>query len=580
MKRQTLAYGLLSFVAVSMMTGCVDDKYDLTDIDTTSRFTVDDLTVPINLEKITLKNVIDIDEDDNLIKQETVDGELIYTIVQSGSIASTEFKLGSVNVNKVDFNPLKIKPNITGFPSGVTIPELQGFFPLSFGDNGDEGLQQYNFKFENIDKNIKSIDTIATSPISIDVTLGIPSSLLNGDNKINFTDLSIVLPKGLSVVSCNVFGASSDNVLTIPRLQVEKNGKAHLALTADTLAMNKEIGENRMLDISGPFGIRKANIDFDVKNIVIPENFAIDIEYSVSGFSVKSFTGKVDYDMGDLSIEPITLNDLPDFLNNPKTNIIIDNPLILVTIQNPVGKYGLQGKGIINLESNFSNGSVAHYGNFDLTGEESRLAFCSDLKNSSVPSGYQPVEIKDLDKILTNGDSGLPSSISVKISDLNFNGTAEDLPIGEKIGDASGEYTFKAPFAFGEGTKIFYNTTESGWGSDDLDKLNINNLQLSATCTSDLPVDISLEVKPIDKNGDIIEVEEQSSFIIPAHCVDKEVGLTLKGKGGKPIKDFDGVIFEAVVEQKSNDAQALGPNIELDLTNIRITVSGYYETDF
>ena len=51
MNRQFLVNGLLSITAVSMMTGCVDDKYDLNDIDTTSRFTVDNLTVPIICRK-------------------------------------------------------------------------------------------------------------------------------------------------------------------------------------------------------------------------------------------------------------------------------------------------------------------------------------------------------------------------------------------------------------------------------------------------------------------------------------------------------------------------------------------------
>lgn len=580
MKRQTLANGLLSFVAVSLMTGCVDDKYDLTDIDTTSRFTVDNLTVPINLDKITLKNVIDIDDDDDLIKQENVNGELVYTIMQSGSIESTEFQLGSVDVKKIDIESVTIKPSLPGISSGVAIPELKDTFPLSFGTNGEDGLKQYSFKFNNIDKSIQSIDTIATSPISIDVILSIPSELLNGDNKICFTDLNIILPEGLSVVRSNVYSASVKNVLTVPELFVEKDGKAHLELVADALAVNKVIGEDRMFDLSGPIGIKKADITFDAKNIEIQNDFAIGIQYFISGFSIKSFTGKVDYNMGDLSIDPISLNDLPDFLNNPQTNIIINDPLILVTIQNPVGKYGLKGTGIINLESNFGHDAIPHLGNFDLTGDESKIAFCSDVNKSAVPSGYQAVKINDLDKILTNGNSGLPSSITVKVSNLNFTGTARNLPIGEKIGDASGDYTFKAPFAFGEGTKIYYNTTEDGWGSDDLDKLSIDSIQVKGICTSKLPVDLSLTVKPIDKNGHIIPVAEQSSFIVPANCVNKEVGLTLRGKDGNPIKDFDGVIFEAIIEQKSEDARALGPNIELDLTDLRITVGGYYETDF
>lgn len=44
------------------LSACVDDGYDLSNIDTTSRFRVDELVIPMNLDVITLNSVIEIDE--------------------------------------------------------------------------------------------------------------------------------------------------------------------------------------------------------------------------------------------------------------------------------------------------------------------------------------------------------------------------------------------------------------------------------------------------------------------------------------------------------------------------------------
>ncbi len=39
--------------AVVGLTGCVDDKYDLSDIDTTTRIQVNDLVLPVNIDAVT-----------------------------------------------------------------------------------------------------------------------------------------------------------------------------------------------------------------------------------------------------------------------------------------------------------------------------------------------------------------------------------------------------------------------------------------------------------------------------------------------------------------------------------------------
>lgn len=49
-----LSAGTLAAIA---LTACVDDKYDLSDIDTTVQVEVNDLTLPVNIDPFTMSSI-------------------------------------------------------------------------------------------------------------------------------------------------------------------------------------------------------------------------------------------------------------------------------------------------------------------------------------------------------------------------------------------------------------------------------------------------------------------------------------------------------------------------------------------
>lgn len=60
--------------ALPLLAGCVNDDYDLSDIDTTTRVSVNDLILPVNIDAITLGDVISVDEDSR-IKPVIINGQ-------------------------------------------------------------------------------------------------------------------------------------------------------------------------------------------------------------------------------------------------------------------------------------------------------------------------------------------------------------------------------------------------------------------------------------------------------------------------------------------------------------------------
>lgn len=587
MYRKPLAIGVLSLAAVAMTTGCVDDKYDLSDIDTTTRLTVDNLTVPLNVSTIHLKDVIDLDDNDNIEKIEIAPGDTVYAIVKGGKIEPTEFSLQTVHVNEPEIMGSKFHINLPSIPNipGVTVDIPEQIIKLP-----DQPLQDYKFNLK-VDQALRKLYNVKSQePIEIKVVLKVPSSLIGTNNKVSFQNIHLTLPWGL--ITDNKDYNIKDGKIVIDEIPVAQDGTAIFSFKATGLDMlGTGTVENEELNIKGKVGIDEAKIVVKFNEISnIPSTADITADYYVSAFDLATFSGSVKYTMDDIKIDPIELTGLPDFLDDKETNLVIANPQILVSLNNPVSKYGLEGTGTIGLSSVFNNGDTIKNESalFTLTGDETKLAFCTPAET------YDSVGFEGLKYVLSAEykegkeiefvNDGLPKEIQVNIHDIIFESdTVKNFPLGN-IGSASGDYEFKAPLGFGVGTKVVYETTEDGWSDDTLDDVNITKIHLKANCTTNLPVGIQLSVYPVEKidgKTHIIPVTEDSGkFEVPAKAKNEPIELYIEGKNG-PIKNLDGIEFRAIVEQNNeNNTNALGPNLEITLDDLRITVDGYYETDF
>ncbi|MCM1490455.1 MAG: hypothetical protein NC095_06485 [Muribaculum sp.] len=551
--KSLLIRGLLPVASCMLITSCTDDKYDLTDIDTTSRFTVNNLTVPINLSEIKIKDVINLEDNENI---SVING--VYAIHRDGNFKSEEFSIAPIHVVSQPINPSDINISVPdshdelkGFD--IIIPEsLNSTFDISMKNVDDALVELSGFK--------------TTDAIEVEMNFSIPQSIFANSSNSYLSGVTVKLPTGLQTTDKNYDPESG--VLNISTLKFDSNGGAAYVMSAYGMDLyGKGKLENHDLMISDKIGIVSGNIHFDSYGSSNPNVFQIHTEYSVSGFDVASVSGEIDYKMDDINIDPITLSGLPDFLDSPETEIRIANPYIRLKINNPIGKYNVDGYGQINLTSNFSGGNVTEAkGDIFIIGKDGF-------------DGY--VQIPGLVDILTNDKSGgLPKSISVGLGNTVFSGIVSDFPLAHEFDRASGEYEFTAPFEFASPSLIIYETTEDGWASEDLDKVNIERINVTAMCATDLSVSVQLSVFPIDKNGNIIPVKEDSNkFQVPPFGSNDPVTLHIEGING-PIHGFDGILFRAVVRQDEATTQPIGPENMISLQNVKITVDGYYETDF
>lgn len=566
-----LIRGVLPAAALSIATGCVDDKYDLTDIDTTSRFTVDNLTIPVNLETISLDDVVNLDDNENISKI-IIDGKEVYAIKKAGNINSDEISINDIHVDAPTIPSTSVGLELPSIISEGTVPPFDVAIPLSTEE-------EYTIEMNDLDTSLITLNDVKTAqPINVALELSIPGNIMShGINMASYKNLCVRLPWGLYTDDANY--DRNTGLYHINELEIGADGKSTVTFQAYGLGlMDKGTISDSRLEIKGKVGIQSGSIHFNLNDTNVPSLFDLTANYRVSAFDIASFSGNIDYRMDNIDIAPISLSALPDFLNNPETEIRIANPSITILINNPVGTYGLRGGGVISLTSRFSGGNTteARSDRFSIDRDGAKISF------GSPTDGFPEfVDFHNLGNILANSNSGgLPDEITVRLEDMGFSGSVVDFPIGTGLGSANGDYGFTAPLGFGNPSRIVYETTEDGWGGDDLDDLYINRLKIRAVCTTNVPLGIELNVTPVDKNGNLIPVKEPKNLKVSPNCKDEEVYIEITGADG-PIRDLDGVRFRAIITQDNdNNTQPIGPDLQIRLSNVRANVDGYFETDF
>lgn len=587
--KQILLRGGIPLVAMTALTGCIDDNYDLSDIDTTSQFKVNDLVLPFNLDPITLGDIIEI-KDGEQIKEITVNGKTFYAVQESGSFKSDPINIPGFHTDAPQLAPATLEFQLGGGSRNATKAPANA---LTLGIKNPIN-KQVVYSASNIDSSIKEITDLFTDDLSIalDFTAS-PEVVQLAD--VELTDLTLDLPKGLTVESIvPETGSYNDGRLIIPSLKLE-DGKALLYLKATAInlpANNSGIDyESHTLNLSTEVNIESANLVVTPKDDApadLPSEVSLDIDYSISPLDVTAVSGKIQYLLeGDaLKISPISLSNIPDFLSGDGTNLILANPQIYLSVNNPVADEQLGYQTGLQLTAIRENGEdkVFNLDNgyfrvgFD-KGPEGPYNFClSPDMPANVPSAYanpEHVAFSDLGYVISG--NGIPQSIDIKLVEPQvYEQDVTAFALNQNLEALSGEWEFLAPLALKDGSdaKIVYTDVVDGWGSDDLDKLTIERLEVNMNVTNATPLAAVLTGYPIDRNGNQISGVTIDGAEIPGGANGTPVTLHISGA----VKNLDGIRFTATVTPA--DGNALSPDQSITLSDIKAKVSGNYTTDF
>lgn len=576
-------------------TGCVDNDYDLSDIDKTTQIKINDLTLPINLDKITLNDIIDTDGSE--IKIVNLDGKEVYAVSQQGSFESDKIEIGGFTASPRQISNVQVKLRTNDYTSPGTRADVPSEVTTKFTLSESE-KQTVDIAASDINDAIVSVSELGCEDTSISMSL--TTTGLSSSTTLKFNKIVINFLKGLIIKSkpSNIDYDPASGVLTVTNLDCPGH-KATISMV--TSGVNLEMAGVKIKDKSIDYRSEVNLVEAEMEMVsqltpgtqVSPEIvFTMDTE--IGAFVSNKFTGVLKYSVegSGLNINPIDLSDLPDFLNDDQTDLKLYNPQLYIGINNPVATYGLEfrsgfeitsvnkdGEHIYSLDNGESVTVDADKGingpyNFVLSPAMPAKPLTDYAQNLKL------VKFTDLSNVLSG--NGLPSQIKIDLVDPCLpEQKVENFMLNTEISNFKGNYDFIAPLALERGSKIVYVHSEEGWGDDTLKDLTITNFTLTADATNDLPLNANLKVVPLYKNDFNDESEEAKPIAgvsgettLEGGKTDQPISISLKGD----IKNLDGIKITATVNPASTDAMA--PNQTISLKNIKVTVSGNYETNF
>lgn len=338
MKKELKAL-LLTLPFACSLVSCINNDYDLSDIDTTVGIAVNDLVIPVNLDKITLGDVLDL-EDDSQIKE--VNG--IYAVVKDGTFSSDEIEIPSFSAPAPSIEPI----------SSVLSIDVESFAKASLRTGNK--VAKYPITDANTSFMYHSDDVseyiIAAYAFDLNSSLNV-DIIINGldgiTNSFEIENLSIQLPAGMKAVSDKGVYDEETGVLNLGNVTGQNN---RFSFKVDFSRVDVEksgaLLKDGKFDFSGEISVKTGDIaiyddNFESGMTVadLPEEVEFKGNATMSDMSVSTFDGVVCYNIDGIDVDPISMTDIPDILNQTGTNIILDNPQIYVSMNNPVADMGL-----------------------------------------------------------------------------------------------------------------------------------------------------------------------------------------------------------------------------------------------
>lgn len=332
--------------------------------------------------------------------------------------------------------------------------------------------------------------------------------------------------------------------------------------------------------------INDININLDVEI----EKAQIKTLHGIYGGEIEKIEETFELDFGE-DLDFLRNEDNTITLADPQIEIILDNP-VCVPMDVSLQILGKDESGVAIPTSEIITTFSILPANYDdvtgeITPEQTKLFFTTDAANSK--QGYQNVVIENLANLLEQ----LPNSIDFKIEPVINTDKTHHIDISKPL-TFEGAYSVIVPLKF-ENFNMCYNDTISGLqGSlgETLDMFTNVSLRAKMNIINTIPLGLSLSVKPLDENGNLVEdleigdvnimagnggkiISNDATAVLPEA---QPIELFIRSKTGN-FSELDKLSF-SIVAAADHTAGSIGLMGEqgIKISNIVFEVSGDFET--
>ena len=594
MKKQLLR--LLPVAAVLLTASCTDDQYDISNVDTESRFTAKGLVVPLNMSPIMLDNIISLNEDGDVKKDEKGN----YYFYKKGK---EPFESDNINVKKIKIT----KPADISQTVNVTIvldPKIQEKWETyadkkiadikadaalmsQVGLTEDKEIikvdvndkKSFNMNSTDIDDRITKIDKLGIDPLtlSIDVKLNNLQAVVD---KVGVKGLQVNLPLGMTVTNItdrgtdaytpatgllnygdtDIYGQKTIevNVSELTYSDMESDG-AKFDANAHTFTYNKECEVKGTATITFKDLKGTATLN-DIKNAV-GASYSCDVKFG-DDLVVNSFSGGINYKVEDINIDPVEIKNLPEILQDPGTSLEVTNPQLYLAISNPFKDNNITATATLSITGNST---------FEKTltlDKKENMKVLSPKNESLYYRTFDWESFPKLGEILSGAK--IPDALTIKVLNPALKAdNVTDFELGKIHKGFKGTWEFYSRLSLTENTKVKYTKVWDDWGSKDLNGLTVEKAVVTFNFNKDVVLDAeSITFTLLGKTGKLVGTTTD----VKGNA--NEISVTMSDG---PIKDIYGGKLEVKLKGQGKE---INTNQKIEISNLRMKVDGYYDKEF
>lgn len=487
---------------------CVNDKFDLSDIDSTVAFGSEELQLPSSsTQEVVLDDLLDLDDSETVV----TDSNGYYQIKKDGgeidpvhaSVARSRISQESTLAVPVRIDLGSLPASFDLIPTGTELPGTGGTI--------EQEIQVFNFKGEHPEE----VKALTMTEMEGTVSLKV---MFNADLQsylTHFTDMSLEFPPYMdinidsSTPACIQEGHSLkfSNVATAQGIEV-KGSIRHLDFTKGD-EQNQLTFDAKNVTMTGYVKV-KATYPDAVKGEGDTGNLLINSEMAISDLVLTGATGRFGPEIKLDELGSVTLTDIPDFLTEDDVLVDLYNPLITINLNSDMPVPGFLSGTLIATDKNGQELSRVAIPEMKVNAAwqnngQSRILICRTNEGivTRSPSNYTDVVV-----VPTLGDiiRRVPYTIAFESTARADENTECTIELGHEY-TLQTAYNIEAPLAFAEDACIVYHKDMDGW-QDDLEDYDLERdvfLKVMANIESTIPAYLTLSAVPIDKDGKSID---------------------------------------------------------------------------
>lgn len=565
MKKKTFSsklFLILGIAAVVGFSGCTDNDYDLSEIDSTIGIGGDGLEIPsLSTEIIPLKDVLELEANGSVVEDE-VSGDYVFR--QSGAdVAPVHPFIDKITVaeqNSVS-NDLELTFSSASGSRRRSATRAGGQSVVA-----DGWIQAFTYEGNKPEEVVDLYEAEVSSKVTLDIDFSDVKSVVS-----KFDQIEVDMPAFMTInnVKCGGYAfEQSGSKLTLKNVYTSSN----MTITADITSLNFKEKDTSYgsLSISGG----KVKMEGKVHVTAVASSFnsgagttgrKISSVMNMSKFVVNAATGKFNPEIALSDLGNIKVSGIPDFLQGGNVVVDLYNPQIKLTVTSDMDVPGTLN-GVIK---SFKNGQLLATVNVDNipidANKTSTICIC---RRSEGVSGF--------DHVLTNPNlSKLIETIPDNIT-FSANASADQtnnyrFELGHNY-TVQPAYSVDAPIAFGENASIEYRDTLDGWNDNikDFELAEGAYVNMDASIKSCVPAYMTVSAVPVDVNGNAISADELSVEVTGSVEASKDgvsettspVNIKVSQMKKGAMKKLDGIVF--VVAGKASDGNNAVTGITLN----------------